>query len=225
MKKIVCYLRVSTARQGSSGLGLDAQLQAVQHYATSMSFSIISTFTEIETGKLNTRPELIKALHLAKVTGATLVIAKLDRLSRNAAFLMTLQDAGVKFVAADLPQANNLTIGIMALVAQQEAEAISKRTKEALQAAKRRGKVLGNPNGAAALLKAARGNTAALSAIKTKADNHAANLQPVIYTLKTEGIISLGGIAKALNERGMLTPRGGTWYKTSVSNLLARIAA
>lgn len=223
MKKIVCYLRVSTARQGSSGLGLDAQLQAVQQYAASMSASIIATFTEVETGKLNTRPELTKALHLAKVTGATLVIAKLDRLSRNAAFLMTLQDAGVKFIAADLPQANNLTIGIMALVAQQEAEAISKRTKEALQAAKRRGKVLGNPNGAAALLKAAKGNTAALSAIKKKADNHAANLQPVIDSLNSEGIISLGGIAKALNERGMLTPRGGIWHKTSVSNLLARI--
>ncbi|MDB5884137.1 MAG: Resolvase, N-terminal [Polaromonas sp.] len=224
MKKIVCYLRVSTARQGSSGLGMDAQLQSVEQYASSMSASITATFTEVETGKLNARPELVKALHLAKVTGATLVIAKLDRLSRNAAFLITLQDAGVKFVAADLPQANNLTIGIMALVAQQEAEAISKRTKEALQAAKRRGKVLGNPNGAAALLKAAKSNTAALSVIKTKADLHAANLQPVIDSLKSEGIISLGGIAKAFNERGMLTPRGGIWHKTSVSNLLARIS-
>lgn len=224
MKRVVCYQRVSTLRQGASGLGLEAQTSACAAYAASMSASIIATFTEIETGKLNTRPELINALHLAKVTGATLVIAKLDRLSRNAAFLITLQDAGVKFVAADLPQANNLTIGVMALVAQQEAEAISKRTKEALQAAKRRGKVLGNPNGAAALLKAAKGNTAALSVIKTKADLHAANLQPVIDSLKSEGIISLGGIAKAFNERGMLTPRGGIWHKTSVSNLLARIS-
>jgi DNA invertase Pin-like site-specific DNA recombinase len=224
MKKIVSYLRVSTARQGSSGLGLEAQRQAVEQYASSMAASITATFTEVETGRLNARPELAKALHLAKVTGATLVIAKLDRLSRNAAFLITLQDAGVKFVAADLPQANNLTIGIMALVAQQEAEAISKRTKEALDAAKRRGKVLGNPNGAAALLKAAKGNTAALSAIKSKADNHASNLHPVIDSLKSEGIISLGGIAKAFNERGMLTPRGGIWHKTSVSNLLARIS-
>lgn len=223
MKRIVCYLRVSTARQGSSGLGLDAQLQAVQQYAASMSAHIIDTFTEVETGKLNTRPQLMQALHLAKVTGATLVIAKLDRLSRNAAFLMTLQDAGVKFVAADLPQANSLTVGIMALVAQQEAEAISKRTKEALREAKRRGTVLGNPNGAAALRRAAKGNTAALSAIKTKADSHAANLQPVLESLKAEGVISLGGIAAALNERGMLTPRGGIWHKTSVSNLIARM--
>jgi len=220
MQKIVCYLRVSTSRQGSSGLGLEAQLQAVQQYATSMSAHITATYTEIETGKLNTRPQLAQALHLAKVTGATLVIAKLDRLSRNAAFLMTLQDAGVRFIAADLPQANNLTIGIMALVAQQEAEAISKRTREALQAAKRRGQVLGNPNGAAALK-----NTAAISVIKAKADHHAADLRSVINSLKGEGIISLGSIAKALNERGILTPRRRTWHKTSVSNLLARLCA
>ena len=187
MCKIVCYLRVSTARQGSSGLGLEAQKLAVQQYAASTNSDIIATFTEVETGKLNARPELTEALHLAKVTGATLVIAKLDRLSRNASFLMALQDAGVKFVAADLPQANNLTIGIMALVAQQEAEAISKRTKEALQAAKARGQKLGNPNGAAALLRAAKGNTAAVSAIKLKADNHAMNLQPVIQSLKAQG--------------------------------------
>jgi DNA invertase Pin-like site-specific DNA recombinase len=223
MKKIVCYLRVSTARQGASGLGLEAQQEAVQQYAASMSASIIATFTEVETGKLNARPQLEQALHLSKVTGATLVIAKLDRLSRNAAFLMTLQDAGVKFVAADLPQANTLTVGIMALVAQQEAEAIGKRTKEALQAAKQRGAVLGNPNGAAALRRAAKGNTAALATLKTQADRHATNLQPVLAALKGEGIISLGGIAAALNERGMLTPRGGKWHKTSVSNLKARL--
>jgi len=225
MQKIVCYLRVSTSRQGSSGLGLEAQLQAVQQYATSMSANITATFTEIETGKLNNRPQLAQVLHLAKVTGATLVIAKLDRLSRNAAFLMTLQDAGVRFIAADLPQANNLTIGIMALVAQQEAEAISKRTREALQAAKRRGQILGNPNGAAALKKAAKGNTAAVSVIKAKADHHAADLRPVIDSLKIEGIISLGNITRALNARGILTPRRRTWHKTSVSNLLARLCA
>lgn len=224
MMKIVCYLRVSTARQGASGLGLEAQLQAVQQYAGAVSASIIATFTEVETGKLNTRPQLAQALHLAKVTGATLVIAKLDRLSRNAAFLMTLQDAGVKFIAADLPQANTLTVGIMALVAQQEAEAISKRTKEALQAAKQRGAVLGNPNGADALRRAAKGNSAALATIKAQADSHATNLAPVIEALRGEGIISLGAIAAALNERGMLTPRGGRWHKTSVSNLSARLA-
>jgi DNA invertase Pin-like site-specific DNA recombinase len=196
---------------------------AVQQYAASHNSDIIATFTEVETGKLNARPELTEALHLAKVTGATLVIAKLDRLSRNAAFLMNLQDAKVPFIAADMPKATDLTVGIMALIAQHEAEAISKRTKEALQAAKARGQKLGNPNGAAALLKAAKGNTAAVSAIKLKADNHAMNLQPVIQSLKAQGITSLGAIAKALNERGMLTPRGGTWHKTSVSNLMSRM--
>jgi DNA invertase Pin-like site-specific DNA recombinase len=128
----------------------------------------------------------------------------------------------------DLPQATNLTVGIMALVAQQEAEAISKRTKEALQEAKKRlalvGKRLGNPNGAAVLRRHAKGNTAALTVIKAKADSHATNLKPVIDSLKAEGITSLGGIAKALNERGMLTPRGGIWHKTSVSNLMKRMA-
>jgi DNA invertase Pin-like site-specific DNA recombinase len=223
--KIVCYLRVSTAKQGQSGLGLDAQREAVRAYASSISGEIIETFTETESGKLNTRPQLERALHLSKVTGATLVIAKLDRLSRNAAFLLTLRDAGVRFIAADMPQANELSIGIMALVAQQEREAISKRTKEALQAAKKRGTILGNPNGAAALLRASKGNTAGLNAIKVKADSHAANLKPVLDSLKAEGIDSLGGIASALNERGMLTPRGGQWHKSSVSNLLSRLIA
>lgn len=223
MCKIVAYLRVSTARQGSSGLGLEAQKLAVQQYAASHNSVIIETFTEVETGKLNARPKLTAALSLAKVTGATLVIAKLDRLSRNAAFLLNLQEAKVPFIAADMPQATNLNVGIMALFAQHEAEAISRRTKEALQAAKARGKKLGNPNGAAALLKAAKGNTAAVSAIKLKADKHAMDLRPVIEALKIQGITSLGGIAKALNERGMLTPRNGTWHKTSVGNLLTRL--
>jgi DNA invertase Pin-like site-specific DNA recombinase len=107
--KIVCYLRVSTIKQGLSGLGLDAQREAVHAYAFGVSGEIIETFTETESGKLNTRPQLQAALHLAKVTGATLVIAKLDRLSRNAAFLLALRDAGAKFIAADMPQANELT--------------------------------------------------------------------------------------------------------------------
>lgn len=224
MQKLVIYRRVSTSQQGRSGLGLEAQLEAIKKYVSSIKGEVIATFTEEESGKLNSRPELAEALHLAKVTGATLVIAKLDRLSRNAAFLLNLRDSGVSFVAADMPHANNLTIGVMALVAQQEAEAISRRTKEALQAAKRRGKVLGNPNGAAALQRAAKGNSAAVAAVAAKADKHADNLKPVIESLKSEGVISLGAIAAALNQRGMLTPRGGAWHKTSVKNLLARIA-
>jgi len=222
--KIITYLRVSTEKQGASGLGLEAQREAVSSYATSKGTKVIKEFLEVESGKANDRPQLQAALHLAKVTGSVLVIAKLDRLSRNASFLLALRDSGVKFIAADMPDANELTIGIMALVAQQEREAISRRTKEALQAAKRRGKVLGNPSGAAALLRAAKGNVASLRAIKSKADSHATYLKPVIESLAMESITSLGGIAKELNHRGMLTPRGKHWHKSSVSNLLARIS-
>ena len=224
MDKVVTYLRVSTARQGTSGLGLAAQQQAVEQFAASQSARIVGSFKEVESGKKNCRPELEKALHLAKVTGATLVIAKLDRLSRNAAFLMNLAESGVQVVAADMPHANNLTMGIMALVAEQEAKAISNRTREALKQAKARGVLLGNPNGAAALKRAGKGNGAAVEAIQAKADARALDLKIVIASLKDEGIVSLGGIAKALNDGGMKTPRGGRWHKTSVSNLLARCA-
>lgn len=221
--KIVSYLRVSTARQGRSGLGLDAQRSAIQSYVDSKGVKVTQEFVEVESGKDNTRPKLTDALHLAKVTGSVLVIAKLDRLSRNAAFLLTLRDSGVKFIAADMPDANELTVGIMALVAQQEREAISKRTKEALEAAKRRGTVLGNPNGAEALRKAGKGNTAGVQAIRLKANCHAEDLRPVLRDLASEGITSLGAIATALNDRGIQTPRGRTWHKTSVSNLLSRL--
>ncbi len=223
--KIVCYLRVSTRRQGTSGLGLEAQRAAIDSFAQQRNGRIIDTFTEIESGKVNTRPELARALHLAKVTGATLVIAKLDRLSRNAAFLLTLRDSGVKFIAADMPDANDLTVGIMALVAQQEREAISRRTKEALAAAKARGVRLGNPNGAAALRRAGQGNAASIEAIRSFADSHARNLKPVLDALAEEGVVSLGAVAAALNERGMLTPRGGKWHKSSVRNLMGRLEA
>ena len=223
--KLIAYFRVSTSKQGQSGLGLDAQRAAVEAYAAQVRAKITKTFTEVESGKNNARPELAKALHLARVTGAMLAIAKLDRLSRNAAFLLTLRDSGVRFVAADMPDANELTVGIMALVAQQEREAIARRTREALAAAKRRGTVLGNPNGARALRRAKRGNAAGLAAIGAKADQHAANLRPVVEALKAEGVASLAGIAAQLNERGMLTPRGATWHKSSVRNLLARLDA
>jgi len=148
--RLIAYERVSTARQGRSGLGLDAQRHAIEGFAADRNASVIARFTEVESGRRADRPELLLALQLSKLTGATLVIAKLDRLSRNAAFLLTLRDSGARFLAVDMPEANDLTIGIMALVAQQEREAISRRTKEALAIAKARGVKLGNPNGAAA---------------------------------------------------------------------------
>lgn len=221
--KVVTYYRVSTAAQGRSGLGLEAQREAVGRYCQANGCEVLAKYEEIESGKRNDRPELAKALHHAKVTGATVVIAKLDRLSRNAAFLLQLQESAVKFVAADMPEACHLTVGILALVAQQEREAISARTKAALQAAKARGVRLGNPNGAEALRRAAKGNGAALNAITNAADAHAADLLPVIEELRREGRQSLRELASALNERHFRTPRGGVWHPTSVRNLLARV--
>lgn len=222
--KLVAYHRVSTAKQGASGLGLEAQQSAIEAYAQRIGGTVLGAFTEVESGKKDDRPQLKAALHQAKVTGATLVIAKLDRLSRNAAFLLTLRDAGVRFVAADMPEANNLTVGIMALVAQEEREAISRRTREALQAAKGRGKVLGNPNGAAPLLRAGRGNAAGVEAVKARAQEHAEMLRPVVESLQAQGVTSLGALADALNGGGYQAPRGGVWHKTSVKNLLGRLS-
>lgn len=222
--KLVAYYRVSTERQGRSGLGLEAQRAAVEAYARQCRGRVLESFTEVESGKHDDRPQLAQALHLASITGATLVIAKLDRLSRDAAFLLTLQKGGTKFVAADMPNADETTVGIMAIMAQREREAISQRTKEALAAAKARGIKLGNPNGAAALRRSGVGNSLGVAAVKAAADAHAAKLGPILKSLKETGVVSLGGIADTLNARGILTPRGAKWHKASVRNLLLRIA-
>ena len=221
--RIIGYERVSTARQGASGLGIEAQRQAIDGFAAQRGATLIARFTEVESGRNPDRPELGKALHLAKVTGATLVIAKLDRLSRNAAFLLTLRDSGVRFAAVDLPEANDLTVGIMALVAQQEREAISRRTKEALAVARSRGVKLGNPNGAAALRRAGKGGAPLRAAIARNADRHAQDLAPVVADIRAGGATSLRAIAGELNGRGMLTRRGGRWHVSTVMNLLDRL--
>lgn len=223
--KLVAYYRVSTERQGRSGLGLEAQRAAVESYARSVGGRVLESFTEVESGKRDDRPELGRALRMAKVTGATLVIAKLDRLSRDAAFLLTLQKNGTRFTAADLPNADETTVGVLAIVAQRERDATSKRTREALAAAKARGTRLGNPNGAAALRRAGKGNTAAVGAIKAHADERAGNMAEILADLREAGITSLGAIADALNAREIQTPRGGQWHKSSVRNLLDRLAA
>jgi len=136
---IVTYLRVSTQKQGQSGLGLEAQRKAVEDYLNGGDWNILEELVEVESGKNSKRPKLLEAIELCKASGAKLVVAKIDRLTRDAAFLLNLKDAGIDFIAADMPEANRLTIGIMALVAEQEREAISKRTKAALAAAKARG--------------------------------------------------------------------------------------
>lgn len=222
-QRFVAYERVSTARQGRSGLGLDAQRKAIDDFAVLRGAEVIGRFTEIESGGKSDRPELAQAVNLAKLTGATLVIAKLDRLSRNAAFLLTLRDSGARFLAVDMPEANDLTVGIMALVAQQEREAISRRTKEALAAAKARGVKLGNPNGAAALRRAGKGGAALREAVARNADEHAEALAPLIRELQAQGVKTLRGIAGELNRRGMLTRRGGRWHVSNVQNVIQRI--
>lgn len=221
--RVVTYYRVSTVAQGRSGLGLEAQRAAVAQFCGGRGCDVVAEFVEIESGKRNDRPELAKALHMAKVTGATLVVAKLDRLSRNVAFLAALQDSGARFVAADMPEANELTIHIMAAVAQAERKAISRRTKEALAAAKARGVKLGNPNGASALVRAGKGNAASVDAIRDGAERFAADLAPIVADISAAGHTSLRAIASELNRRGIVTRRGGAWHAATVRDIINRL--
>jgi DNA invertase Pin-like site-specific DNA recombinase len=218
--KFVSYLRVSTEKQGHTGLGIEAQRQAVDDYLNGGSWQLLQEYVEVESGKRSDRPQLLAALAHAKATGATVVIAKLDRLARNVAFISNLMESGVEFVAADMPMANRLTVHVLAAVAEHEREMISQRTKSALAAAKARGAKLGNPNGARALR--GRGNAAAVAAGKASADAHAARVLPVIEDICAGGVTSLYGVAAELNVRGILTAHGGRWYATTVRNLLAR---
>jgi DNA invertase Pin-like site-specific DNA recombinase len=221
-RNYVAYYRVSTAKQGKSGLGLEAQEAAALAFigGKGSDAKLLASFTEVESGKSADRPELAKAMEHARLTGATLLIAKLDRLSRDAHFLLGLQKAGVEFTAADMPHADKFTVGIMAMVAQKEREAISQRTKEALAAAKARGQKLGNPNGAVHLRRF--GNGLAVNAIKAKAQDRATGLAATLAELRAEGITSANAIATTLNARNYATPRGGRWTARSVLNVVRR---
>lgn len=223
MDKIVAYYRVSTEEQGRSGLGLEAQRSAVAALCESRGWAIVAEFTDVESGKRSDRPQLLAALQQADLTGATVCVAKLDRLSRDANYISNLQVRGAKFVAANMPEATGLLIHIMAGIAQEEREAISQRTKAALAVAKAKGMKLGNPNGAAALHKAGKGNVAAVAVLKAEASIHAAKVAPVVARLRAAGVTSLPRLALSLNNEGIRTPRGGRWHPSSVSNLLKRI--
>ena len=216
----VAYYRVSTAKQGASGLGLEAQRKAVEDYLNGGSWKLVAEFTEVESGANGDRPQLTRAFTACRTYGATLVIARLDRLSRDAHFLLGLQKAGVKFVAVDMPEANEMVVGIMAVVAQAERKMISARTKAALAAAKARGVRLGGDRGGRATPAARAAGTAALEA---RAQARAADLAPVIAELREAGVTSLRELAKALDERGIEAARGGTWTAAGVSRVLARI--
>lgn len=223
--KAVSYLRVSTAAQGRSGLGLEAQRAAVEEFCRQRGVTLLTEHIEVESGSVAERPQLAAAVNHARLTGATLLIAKLDRLSRNAAFLLTLRDSGTDFVAVDMPDANSVTVGIMAVIAEEERRAISSRTKAALGAAKARGVKLGNPNGAAALRRAGKGTVAALGAVRRNAQGRSEALAATLAEITAGGVASLSGLARGLNDRQIRTPRGGRWHATSVQRLLARLSA
>jgi DNA invertase Pin-like site-specific DNA recombinase len=219
--RFVAYYRVSTDRQGRSGLGIEAQKAAVSAFLNGGNWSVIAEFVEVESGKRSDRPELGKALHLCRVHNATLVIAKLDRLARDAHFLLGLEKAGIEFVAADMPSANRLTVGIMAMVAEEERRMISARTKAALAAAKARGKKLGGarPGG---IKDAERGRALGREARVAKAASRAADLRPIIEVIRAEGATSLRAIAAQLNARGIKPARGVEWQANTVKRVLDR---
>lgn len=215
----VAYYRVSTKKQGDSGLGLEAQKTLVRNFIECNPKQCLKgEFTDIETGKNDARPGLEKAIQKAKQIGAKLVIAKLDRLSRNAGFIFTLKNSGVDFVCADMPEANTLTIGIFATLAQYERELISERTKKALQAKKATGWKPGNPQN---LTDQARikGN----ESMKRKAQNNENNKRAsrLITSLRKQGL-SFREIARELNESGYKTSRGMEFKATSVKRLYDR---
>ena len=204
--KFIAYYRVSTVQQGRSGLGLEAQQKAVLDYLNGNGWELIEEYTEVESGKKASRPELMKALAACRLHDAVLVIAKLDRLSRDAHFLLGIQNSKVKFCAVDMPEANEMVVGIMAIMAEHERRMISQRTRVALAAAKARGVKLGKPEN---LTDADRRKGAQASAL-ARAENvraRNADLLPVIETIREDGITSLNGIAQALNRRKIGTPR------------------
>jgi DNA invertase Pin-like site-specific DNA recombinase len=221
----VSYLRVSTARQGQTGLGIEAQRKAVADFLNGGKWRVIQEFVEVESGKNNDRAELAKAMALCRLRNATLVIAKIDRLSRDAHFLLGLQKAGVRFVAADMPEANEMVVGIMAVVAQAERKMISTRTKAALQAAKARGVKLGGLRHRAdgSIVKLDLASIAAGRATRTaKSAARATDVAPIIADLKAYGAVSLRQIAAGLNERGIPTARGGSWSPVQVQRVVDR---
>ena len=212
--KFIAYYRVSTQKQGIDGNGMGAQKEAVSRYLKSLDCELLANFEEVESGSNNERPQLTAAIELAKAKKAILVIAKLDRISRNASFLMKLQDSGIDFVACDMPNADKFTVGILALVAQRERELISQRTKAGLAVAKSRGVTLGNPNAAQAWKRA-------VEAIQDGKQRFATNAMKSIQEIQSTGVSKLSRIAYCMDKRGEKTARGGKWTATAVKRVMA----
>ena len=228
MVAIVEYRRVSDKKQGQSGLGLEAQQTAVQSYASAVSGRVIATYTEVEHGDDCDRPEINKAIAHAKRAKATLVVAKLDRLARDVEFTAKLMNSGIDFIACDNPNANRLTIHILAAVAENELRCIRERTRNALQAAKARGVLLGSARPGQwdgreeqRLAGAKKGNAVAVKVLKEQAEEAYADILPTMQGLRSEGR-SLQEIANKLTADGHTTRRGRPWNKMQVKLVLDR---
>jgi DNA invertase Pin-like site-specific DNA recombinase len=210
--KFVSYYRVSTDKQGKSGLGLEAQQTAVKGWLDGGTWKLLASFTEVESGKRVQRPEMAKALAYCKRHKATLLIARLDRLARNVHFISGLMEAKVKFVAVDMPEATPFMLHIYAAVAQEEARAISARTKAALAAAMARGKRLGSY-----------GADVLAQRWKAEAQQRADELAPTLRELQAKGL-TLRGMVAELTRRKIATPRGGRWHAETINKLIERLA-
>lgn len=213
--KFIGYYRVSTQQQGMDGNGMTAQREIVRRYVESQDGLLEVEFNEVESGKFSDsdRPQLAAALEYCKRNKGTLVIAKLDRLARNAEFLLRLQNANVDFVCCDCPNADRFTVGILALVAQRERELISERTRLGLAAAKSKGVKLGTPNPQKAV-------AAMKTANKSAKSEFIAKVLPLIREIQSAGVETLQGIADCLNRRGIPTRSGKAWYPTTVRNVI-----
>ena len=223
MQHAVAYYRVSTARQGRSGLGIEAQRAAVARFAEAEEYTLIAEFTEIETGKgadaLDRRPQLAAALAAGKADKCPVIVAKLDRLSRDVAFIAGLMAQRVPFIVAELgADADPFMLHLYAALAEKERRLISERTRSALAARKAQGATLGNRRNAADA--AARGREVQ----KAEAASFAANVLPIIEALRASGVRDLRGLAAALNNRGVRTARGGRWHVSNVKNVVDRLA-
>ncbi len=216
----VAYVRVSTDRQGVSGLGLEAQREAINRHVSNAAGVVVEEFQEIESGKNNKRPEIARAIAACRARHATLIIAKLDRLARNVAFVSNLMESSIDFIACDNPHATRLTIHILAAVAEHEREMISSRTKAALAAAKARGIKLGNPRLRAGDKASA---LAASQAKSAQAHRRARDIAPYIDAARRAGCNSLNELAAALIARGIRTPGGReTWNAEQVRRVITR---
>jgi DNA invertase Pin-like site-specific DNA recombinase len=226
MKQVVGYLRVSTQKQGQSGLGLEAQEAAIRRFCAAEGYEFVQIFTEVETAKgadaLERRPQLTAALKRAQAHRCPIVVAKLDRLSRDVAFVAGLMAKRVPFIVAEYPNADPFMLHIYAAVAEQERTKISERTKAALAAAKARGVRLGNPRPKPIPVEVRRQGPAAL---RRNADERAQELTQVLEEIARGGIVSANATARALNERRIPTPRGGKWSARQVLNVKARLEA